>query len=212
MNSFRRDWLGTGASLTQWNRIGHLKLSSFASEGFLRWSWLHLTNIKRVGPLLQPNSRIRSTSGTSRKWILPGGISTIIPALKKCPSGALNSSSTSALVNNFWNFQTLILNKDLYLCYLDSPGASPDVEERLNTNAEFCCVIKTRLAGRAMLYGAEVDALRPNSQPPWETTPDNVPTMRNFVELKTTRHIENQRQDVSFRKYQISTILKIFTA
>ena len=91
-----------------------------------------------------------------------------------------------------------------YLC-TESPGELPNPDEQLNTNAEFCCIIKSRLAGKALLYGAEVDAIRPDGVPPWPTTtgppPDAVPTLKSFVELKTTRHIETDRQRTSFHKY-----------
>lgn len=90
-----------------------------------------------------------------------------------------------------------------YLC-TDSPGSPPNPDEQLNTNAEFCCIVKTRLAGRALLYGAEVDAIRPDGLPPWPSPtgppPDAVPTLKSFVELKTTRHIETERQRTNFQK------------
>ena len=81
---------------------------------------------------------------------------------------------------------------------IDSPSSVPNTEEELDTNGEFCCVVKTKLAGRSLLYGAEVDALRPDGQPPWGKSEN--PTLKSFVELKTTRQIVNGSQDINFRK------------
>jgi RAT1-interacting protein len=74
-----------------------------------------------------------------------------------------------------------------------TPESIPDPRQPLNTNAEFCCVLKTKLAGKSLLYGAEVDALQKECQPPFRN-------LENFVELKTNRHIETERQNDSFLK------------
>nr|CAH0098465.1 unnamed protein product [Daphnia galeata] len=81
-----------------------------------------------------------------------------------------------------------------YLCSA-TPESIPDPRQHLNTNAEFCCVLKTKLAGHSLLYGAEVDALRKECQPPFSN-------LENFVELKTNRHIETERQNESFLKFK----------
>lgn len=99
---------------------------------------------------------------------------------------------------------TEMLNTYFYIHFLnaDSPDSSPDPEKLLNTNAEFCCIIKTKLAGQSLLYGAEVDAIRKDYQPPWLMPEDGkIPTLEGFVELKTNRLIENQRQRKSFYQY-----------
>jgi RAT1-interacting protein len=55
-------------------------------------------------------------------------------------------------------------------------------------------VVKTRLGGHSLLFGAEVDAVnKADSKPPWNSLED-------FVELKTNRMIETQRQETSFRR------------
>ncbi|XP_046462043.1 decapping and exoribonuclease protein-like [Daphnia pulex] len=81
-----------------------------------------------------------------------------------------------------------------YLCSA-TPDSIPDSRQPLNTNAEFCCVLKTKLAGKSLLYGAEVDALQKECQPPFRN-------LENFVELKTNRHIETERQNDSFLKFK----------
>jgi len=82
---------------------------------------------------------------------------------------------------------------------VDSPHSSPDPDKVLNVNAEFCCVIKTKLAGQSLLYGAEVDAIRKDYQPPWLMTEEGkIPTLDGFVELKTNRLVENERQRKTF--------------
>ena len=98
------------------------------------------------------------------------------------------------------------LIKNLYISTFfplitDSIHSSPDPEEVMNVNSEFCCIIKTKLAGLSLLYGAEVDALRKDSQPPWLVESDKTPTLDGFVELKTTRLIENERQRTSFYRF-----------
>ena len=80
------------------------------------------------------------------------------------------------------------------ILFIGSPDASPDPDEQLNTNAEFCCVLKTRIGGLPLLYGAEVDAVTKECQPPFFD-------LRNFVELKTNKHIENDRQMAAFKRY-----------
>lgn len=79
--------------------------------------------------------------------------------------------------------------------YIGSPGGNPNPNEQLNTNAEFCCVLKTRIGGLPLLYGAEVDAVMKECQPPFVN-------LQNFVELKTNKHIGNERQQAAFNRYK----------
>jgi len=82
-----------------------------------------------------------------------------------------------------------------YLC-ADSEDSEPDPKQRLDTNAEFCCVLKTRLGNHHLLYGAEIDAVKKNCKPPWDN-------LQGFVELKTNRFIENQRQQTTFHRFKL---------
>ena len=83
----------------------------------------------------------------------------------------------------------------------------------MNTNSEFSCVIKTKLAGLSLLYGAEVDALRKDSQPPWRVEYDETPTLKSFVEVKTTRilgkEIDGPRQN-SFARSVLCLLTYVF--
>lgn len=115
---------------------------------------------------------------------------------KKWQCGDLSLSNICVLVNQ----NILLLQIVIWCVQLASVRAStatpesiPDPRQHLNTNAEFCCVLKTKLAGHSLLYGAEVDALRKECQPPFSN-------LENFVELKTNRHIETERQNDSFLK------------
>ena len=78
----------------------------------------------------------------------------------------------------------------------DEPNEEPDANSVLNTNQEFCCIVKTRLGGHSLLYGAEVDGVKTQSKPPWNNLED-------FVELKTNRLIETNKQDNSFRRFKL---------
>ena len=75
----------------------------------------------------------------------------------------------------------------------DSENSEPDPKQQLDTNAEFCCVLKTRLGNHHLLYGAEIDAVKKNCRPPWNN-------LQDFVELKTNRFIENERQQGNFKR------------
>ena len=83
----------------------------------------------------------------------------------------------------------------------DSPGSLPnnETEEAINANAEFCCVVKTRLAG--LLYRVGVDALRKEAKGPWETvdSPDEVPTLKSFVLLRDTKDVASDKKAYLFQ-------------
>lgn len=54
-------------------------------------------------------------------------------------------------------------------------------------------MLKTKLAGRSLLYGAEVDAVRKECYPPFVD-------LQDFVELKTNRRIDTEKQNVNFKR------------
>jgi RAT1-interacting protein len=51
------------------------------------------------------------------------------------------------------------------------------------------------MGGLPLLYAAEVDAVTKECQPPFFD-------LQNFVELKTNRHIGNERQMAAFNRYR----------
>jgi len=91
---------------------------------------------------------------------------------------------------SIWGFKF-----EQYLC-ADSENSEPDPKQQLDTNAEFCCVLKTRLGNHHLLYGAEIDAVKKNCRPPWNN-------LQDFVELKTNRFIENERQQGNFKRFKL---------
>ena len=81
-----------------------------------------------------------------------------------------------------------------------APGVDPDTESPVDENEEFCCLFRTRIDDISLVYGAEMDAYKSETDKKFS---DNDPTKSlnsdRFVELKTSRIIQNQRQDRNFR-------------
>ncbi|XP_046656549.1 decapping and exoribonuclease protein-like [Daphnia pulicaria] len=100
-----------------------------------------------------------------------------------------NGSIAVQKEKSIWGFKF-----EQYLC-ASSPNGNPNPNEQVNTNAEFCCVLKTRIGGLPLLYGAEVDAVTKESQPPFLD-------LQNFVELKTNKHIGNEMQQAAFNRFK----------
>ncbi|XP_037074049.1 decapping and exoribonuclease protein-like isoform X2 [Pollicipes pollicipes] len=61
---------------------------------------------------------------------------------------------------------------------------------------EFCCVLRSRLGSHSLVYGAEVDGLDPHHT-------GDPSTMARFVELKTSREVDNQRQRNTLRRFKM---------
>ena len=89
-----------------------------------------------------------------------------------------------------------------------APGVDPDTESPVNENEEFCCLFRTRIEDISLVYGAEMDAYKSETRKFDENDPTKLLNPDKFVELKTSRIIENQRQDRNFR-YKI--LLKYFS-
>ena len=71
----------------------------------------------------------------------------------------------------------------------------------VNENEEFCCMFKSRLGSNSILFGAEMDGYQLNeSSESQNKKPDdiNLSTDGHFVEMKTSRLIENDRQHTTF--------------
>ena len=75
------------------------------------------------------------------------------------------------------------------------PGVSPDTEVPVDENEEFCCLFRTRINGTSIVYGAEMDAYKADKR----LQEGEVLHPENFVEMKTSRIIEHERQDRNFR-------------
>ncbi|EFX83760.1 hypothetical protein DAPPUDRAFT_100371 [Daphnia pulex] len=132
-----------------------------------------------------------STSGSCKEnWtILSTRFQNSIYLWQLKESKKQNGSIAVQKEKSIWGFKF-----EQYLC-ASSPNGNPNPNEQVNTNAEFCCVLKTRIGGLPLLYGAEVDAVIKESQPPFLD-------LQNFVELKTNKHIGNEMQQAAFNRFK----------
>ena len=98
-----------------------------------------------------------------------------------------------------------------------SNRASPDTSKPVNENEEFCCLFRSKVfeinflliisflckclqvGGLSLVYGAEMDAYE--SQEELQSGDRLKP--EKFVEMKTSRIVENERQDRTFRRFKI---------
>ena len=84
---------------------------------------------------------------------------------------------------------------------LSSPDES--CHQAVNENEEFCCIFKSRLGSNSVLYGAEMDGFKLCDAAKKKSGDDvDLSTDGVFVELKTSRLIENDRQMNSFCRYK----------
>ncbi|BFZ18016.1 hypothetical protein BsWGS_21055 [Bradybaena similaris] len=74
----------------------------------------------------------------------------------------------------------------------DKSSRVPDTKSPVNSNVSFCSVVRTRLGPHSILFGAEVDCEDADCKE------GNV-----YVELKTSRVIESQKQYESFCKFKL---------
>ncbi|XP_015111819.1 decapping and exoribonuclease protein [Diachasma alloeum] len=80
----------------------------------------------------------------------------------------------------------------------DAPGGSPDASRPVDECEEFSCVFQTRLTQHWLLYGAEMDGVWSD-----EKLEDPLPLDKlKFVELKTSRIVENDRQLMSLERHK----------
>ncbi|KAM3966544.1 decapping and exoribonuclease protein [Aphomia sociella] len=91
----------------------------------------------------------------------------------------------------------------------DRPDTDPTPNVPVDENKEFSLIFKTYLNRHKIIYGAEMDGIRcdgePMECPPISDGPEAVIqylSTKEFVELKTSRHIEYKKQDKSFRRYK----------
>merc|ERR1712210_116905 len=69
----------------------------------------------------------------------------------------------------------------------------------VNENEEFCCLFRSKVGGMSLVYGAEMDAY--DSAEKVHSGEKLKP--EKFVEMKTSRVVENERQDRTFRRFKI---------
>ncbi|KAK3584832.1 hypothetical protein CHS0354_005687 [Potamilus streckersoni] len=74
----------------------------------------------------------------------------------------------------------------------DKPDGVPDVESPVNNNEAFATVVRTRLNSHSLVFAGEVDAIDPS-----------LTTSNKYVEFKTSREIDNQRQDNNMKRFKL---------
>lgn len=74
----------------------------------------------------------------------------------------------------------------------DKRNDKPDIESPLNTNKEYCVVIRSRLCNHSLVYCAEVDCMELSSN-----------NKVKYVELKTSRQITTERQYRNFCRFKL---------
>ncbi|KOB63602.1 Protein Dom3Z, partial [Operophtera brumata] len=108
-----------------------------------------------------------------------------------------------------WKIVAVLLRGNIYLC-AHKPNVEPNPDEPVDENEEFSLVFTTHLKNHRIVYGAEMDGICCNrqevSEPPSkdqgvESIVDYLST-KEFVELKTNRHIQHPNQERSFRRFK----------
>lgn len=109
-------------------------------------------------------------------------------------NGRPQTSQPSQDVMSYWGykFETLSL--------IPQPLASTSreyIESRdrqiVNNHAQYCSVVRTGFGKIKMVLGGEVDAV-------WDKKPDDPSLPINWVELKTSAEITNEREQVKFER------------
>lgn len=79
------------------------------------------------------------------------------------------------------------------------PADLPNLNTPVIESEEFCCVFRSRLNQFSLVYGAEMDGYESDSI----VEPRQLLKPEKFVEMKTSRIIENDRQHRTFSRYKI---------
>ncbi|XP_035828326.1 decapping and exoribonuclease protein isoform X2 [Aplysia californica] len=74
----------------------------------------------------------------------------------------------------------------------DKSSERPDTSKPVNTNEGFCTIVRSRLESHSLVFGAEVDC-----EDPWRKQGNK------YVELKTSRLIDTQRQHENFCRFKL---------
>ncbi|CAG9782983.1 unnamed protein product [Diatraea saccharalis] len=91
----------------------------------------------------------------------------------------------------------------------ESPDAEPVPDVPVDETKEFSLVFTTNLNQHTIVYGAEMDGIRCDKAPvttvPTGENPDRIVQYlsdKEFVELKTNRHIQFAKQETNFRRFK----------
>ncbi|XP_026764261.1 decapping and exoribonuclease protein-like [Galleria mellonella] len=91
----------------------------------------------------------------------------------------------------------------------DNPDTEPNPNVPVDETEEFSLVFTTNLNNHTVVYGAEMDGIRCDdrsiSPPPVGENPEAIIkylSTKEYVELKTNRHIEFHNQEINFRRYK----------
>lgn len=89
--------------------------------------------------------------------------------------------------------------------YTENPVKKPDMTIPVNANEEFVVVFRTKLNKNYIFYGAEMDGI---NSPQYIDINSNVDSLNacTFIELKTSRHIQNAQQDRNFKKLVLNNL------
>jgi RAT1-interacting protein len=86
----------------------------------------------------------------------------------------------------------------------DKQALAVRAENQVNTNVQYCSVFKSRIGKHSVLLGAEVDCAMEEIQTKGDTN--------MYAELKTSRVIENPRQEQTFEKKLLKFFAQSFLA
>ncbi|KAJ8652534.1 hypothetical protein O0I10_011859 [Lichtheimia ornata] len=82
------------------------------------------------------------------------------------------------------------------MCTATEPKGTPDPDDVPNTNVQYCVAVKTRLGRNTIAMGAEVDCIEGEK-------PKDGNLLRQYVELKTSRRMDTQRQKENFERLKL---------
>ena len=109
-------------------------------------------------------------------------------------NGRPQTSQPSQDMMSYWGykFETLSLIPQPW-----SPTSREYIESRdrqiVNNHAQYCSIVRTGFGKVKMVLGGEVDAV-------WDTKPDDPSQPINWVELKTSAEITNEREQIKFER------------
>ena len=91
----------------------------------------------------------------------------------------------------YWGYKF----EDYVTCPRES-GKLKDINLPINNNEAFCSVVRCRLDRHSLVFGAEVDCCVKSKS-------NNTFSPLSYIELKTSRTIENDRMQWSFERYKL---------
>ncbi|KAI9308347.1 RAI1 like PD-XK nuclease-domain-containing protein [Cunninghamella echinulata] len=170
------------------------------------------------------NNKIKDTNLTKANIITWRGIMTKILCTPYCRTEPWELRATKYKDSIFIEEQTTQLKKDQeanasvrqqLMCYwgykfetlstISKPPASIQqdddqeiqdrVHETANTNVQYCVVVKTSLGNNSIIMGAEVDCTKDEKI--------KHDPLKNYIELKTSRILENPKQIKSFERFKL---------